>query len=189
MDMSEETAPALAELLAADLDGSFELLVTEHQDAVFTAALRWSGNRQAAEDVAQDTFLRAYSALGRYTAARVRELRLRPWLLAIALNVFRNELRSAGRRPATRPLAQGERLIATDGAAPEDTAGALLLGLPEEQRVPVVLRHVIGLGYEEIAEVLGRPSGTVKAQVSRALRRLREELTSEERVDDAEVRT
>jgi RNA polymerase sigma-70 factor (ECF subfamily) len=187
MDVSERQAPT-AVLLAKDLDGSFERLVAEHQDAVFTAAFRWSGNRQAAEDVAQDTFLRAYSALGRYPATRVRELRLRPWLLSIASNVFRNQLRSAGRRPATRPLAEGDLLITVDEAGPEDGAAAILLGLPEEQRVPVVLRHVIGLGYDEIAEVLDRPAGTVKAQVSRALRRLREQLTNDERTDELEVR-
>jgi RNA polymerase sigma factor (sigma-70 family) len=182
---------AIAEGLAADLDGSFEALVAEHQDAVFTAALRWSGNRHAAEDIAQETFLRAYSALGRYPAARVRELRLRPWLLAIALNVFRNELRGAGRRPVTRPLADHDLSIGSDGRAADagdDLASALVQALPEDQRVAVVLRHVIGLGYDEIAEVLGRPPGTVKAQVSRALRRLREEVTTSERNDEMEVR-
>jgi RNA polymerase sigma-70 factor (ECF subfamily) len=188
MDVSGSATPAIAELLAEDLDGSFELLVAEHQDAVFTAALRWSGNRHAAEDIAQDTFLRAYSALGRYPMPRVRELRLRPWLLAIALNVFRNQLRSAERRPPTRPLSETD-VVATDGLGADDLAVLLLLGIPEEQRIPVVLRHVIGLGYDEIADVLGRPAGTVKAQVSRALWRLREQLTTDERIDDAEVRT
>ncbi|MDP9295666.1 MAG: RNA polymerase sigma factor [Actinomycetota bacterium] len=187
---------AIAEGLAADLDSSFEALVGELQDAVFTAALRWSGNRHAAEDIAQETFLRAYSALGRYPPGRVRELRLRPWLLAIALNVFRNELRGAGRRPVTRPLADHDLGIATDGrgagagsnAGVGDLASALVQALPDEQRVAVVLRHVIGLDYDEIAEILGRPSGTVKAQVSRALRRLRDELTTSERNDEMEVR-
>jgi RNA polymerase sigma-70 factor (ECF subfamily) len=173
-------------LLADDLEGSFALLMTEHQDAVFTAALRWSGNRQAAEDVVQDTFLRAYSALGRYPASRIRGLRPRPWLLTIALNVFRNELRSAGRRPVTRPLDDAELTIAIEGRAPDDVTGVLVLALPEEQRVPVVLRHVLGLGYEEVAEILARPVGTVKAQVSRGLRRLRSQLDEDER---AEVRT
>jgi RNA polymerase sigma-70 factor (ECF subfamily) len=186
MDVSE---PAIAEELAADLDGSFETLVAGYQDTVFTAALRWSGNRHAAEDIAQETFLRAYSALGRYPSARVRELRLRPWLLAIALNVFRNELRGAGRRPATRPLDADDLLVLDrDGGGSDDLATAIVLALPEEQRVPIVLRHVIGLGYEEIAEILGRPSGTVKAQVSRGLRRLREQLAVDEEKDRAEVR-
>jgi DNA-directed RNA polymerase specialized sigma24 family protein len=186
MDVSEL---AIAEELATDLDGSFETLVAVHQDSVFTAAHRWSGNRHAAEDIAQETFLRAYTALGRYPAARVRQLHLRPWLLAIALNVFRNELRGAGRRPATRPLQANDLLVlAADGGGPGDLATAIVLGLPEEQRVAIVLRHVIGLGYAEIAEILDRPSGTVKAQVSRGLQRLREQLAADEEADRTEVR-
>ena len=182
--MSEEPLP---DRLARDLDEAFASLVVEFQDAVYTSALRWSGNRSAAEDIAQETFLRAYSALGRYDPARVHALRLRPWLLAIAVNVFRNELRSARRRPATRALGSEELLVVDETRGPDDLATAIVLGLPEEQRVPVVLRSVLGLGYDEIAEILDRPSGTVKAQVSRGLRRLREELTTGEHTDRAEV--
>ena len=181
--MSEHPLP---DRLAEDLDSAFATLVAEYQDAVYTAALRWSGNRHAAEDIAQETFLRAYSALGRYEDERVRALRPRPWLLAIALNVFRNELRSAGRRPATRPLGADALLVVEESRA-DDLASAIVLGLEEEQRVPVVLRHVLGLSYEEIAEVLQRPTGTVKAQVSRGIQRLREQLTADERNERAEV--
>jgi len=175
-DVSEET---LRERLAEDLDGAFATLVSALQDDVYTAALRWSGNRAAAEDIAQEAFLRAYSALGRYGAERVRELHLRAWLLTIALNVFRNELRSAARRPATEPLADGV-LVVEDGRAPDDLASTIVLALPEEQRVPVVLRHVLGLSYDEIAEILARPEGTVKAQAARGIRRLRESLAEVE---------
>jgi RNA polymerase sigma-70 factor (ECF subfamily) len=186
-DVSEE---ALSERLAEDLDDAFPALVGALSDDVFTAALRWSGNRTAAEDIAQETFLRAYSALGRYEAARVRKLHLRAWLLTIALNVFRNELRSASRRPATRPLGAEELLVADGSRRSDDLASTIVLVLPEEQRVPVVLRHVLGLPFEEIAEVLGRPEGTVKAQVSRGIRRLRGSLTDERDAehDRAEVR-
>ncbi|MFL5767936.1 MAG: RNA polymerase sigma factor [Actinomycetota bacterium] len=182
--MSEGT---LSDRLAEDLDGAFAALVTELRNDVFTAALRWSGNRTAAEDIAQETFLRAYSALGRYDAARVRELHLRAWLLTIALNVFRNELRSASRRPATQPLGGGELLVVDRSRSADDLASTIVLALPEEQRVPVVLRHVLGLSYEEIAEILGRPEGTVKAQAARGIRRLRDSLTDDE-PERAEVR-
>ena len=181
--MSEETLP---DRLAEDLDGAFAALVAAIKDDVFTAALRWSGNRAAAEDIAQEAFLRAYSALGRYDAERVRKLHLRAWLLRIALNVFRNELRRASRRPATEPLADG-LLVVEGGRAPDDLASTIVLALPDEQRVPVVLRHVLGLSFEEIAEILGRPEGTVKAQTSRGIRRLRDSLTEKE-PEQAEVR-
>jgi RNA polymerase sigma-70 factor (ECF subfamily) len=182
-DVSEGTLP---ERLADDLRGAFAALVAELRGDVFTAALRWSGNRSAAEDITQETFLRAYSALGRYDAARVRDLHLRAWLLAIALNVFRNEVRSASRRPATQPLG-AEELVVVDGRGADDLASTIVLALPEEQRVPVVLRHVLGVPYQEIAEILGRPEGTVKAQAARGIRRLRDSLTDDE-PQPAEVR-
>jgi RNA polymerase sigma factor (sigma-70 family) len=183
-DVSEGTLP---ERLADDLRGAFAALVAELRGDVFTAALRWSGNRSAAEDIAQETFLRAYSALGRFDAARVRDLHLRAWLLAIALNVFRNEVRSASRRPATQPLGAEELVVVDGGRGADDLASTIVLALPEEQRVPVVLRHVLGLPYQEIAEILGRPEGTVKAQAARGIRRLRDSLTDDE-PQPAEVR-
>jgi RNA polymerase sigma-70 factor, ECF subfamily len=183
-DVSEETLP---ERLAGDLDAAFAALVAELQDDVFTAALRWTGNRTAAEDIAQETFLRAYSALGRYDATRVRALHLRAWLLTIALNVWRNDLRSASRRPTTQPIGVEELLVVDGSRAADDLASTIVLVLPEEQRVPVVLRDVLGLSFKEIAEVLGRPEGTVKAQASRGIRRLRDSLTHDQ-PDRAEVR-
>jgi len=177
----------LPERLADDLHAAFGPLVAELGDDVFTAALRWSGNRTAAEDIAQETFLRAYSAIGRYDAARVRELHLRAWLLTIALNVFRNEVRGASRRPATQPLAAEELVVADGGRGADDLASTIVLALPEQQRVPVVLRHVLGLSYAEIAEILDRPEGTVKAQAARGIRRLRDSLTDEQ-PQPAEVR-
>jgi RNA polymerase sigma factor (sigma-70 family) len=182
-----DTDPELPARLARDLDGSFEALVVLHQRLVFGLALRIVGNRADAEEVAQDTFERAYHALAGYEAERVAAMRLRPWLAQIALNLARNRVRR--RPPPARPLedGDGQPLAVAAPAADEPPALAerrterdfwaeLLAGLPRGQREAVVLRHVEGLPYAEVAEVLGRPVGTVKTHVHRGVRQLRERL-------------
>src|ERR1700716_4130539 len=79
--------------LAVDLDGHFEQLVRTYQDRLYGFALRLTGSRPDAEESTQDAFVRAYRALERYPADRRRELRLRPWLYQITLNVVRNRVR------------------------------------------------------------------------------------------------
>jgi RNA polymerase sigma factor (sigma-70 family) len=178
----------LAHRLADDLDGAFEILVRAHVDRCYAVALRLLGNGHDAEEVAQDALVRAHRALASYEEARIRELRLRPWLATIVLNLCRN--RSRRRVPASTPLAPlleagweppadaaeepGEAVMR---AAGRERLAALLLALPERYRVPVVLRHVDDLSYAELAEVLGRPEGTLKAQVHRGLALLRASLT------------
>jgi RNA polymerase sigma-70 factor, ECF subfamily len=186
--------PELPDRLARDLDGSFEDLVLVHQRLVFGLALGVVGDRADAEEVAQDTFERAYHALAGYPAERVAAMRLRPWLARIALNLARNRLRR--RPPPVRSLedGDGQPLAVPAPAAAEPAAVAergqerellagLLAGLPRAYREAVVLRHVEGLPYAEVAEVLGRPVGTVKTHVHRGVRQLRVELERrEERV-------
>ena len=91
-----DTDTALINALADDLDGSFEALVLAHQDRVYSIALRLLGDPPDAEEAAQDAFVRAYRALAGYDADRIRELRLRPWLATIVLNLCRTRL---ARRP------------------------------------------------------------------------------------------
>jgi RNA polymerase sigma factor (sigma-70 family) len=186
--------PELADRLARDLDGSFEELVRGHERLVFGLALRVVGDRADAEEVAQDTFVRAYHALAGYPAERVAAMRLRPWLAQIALNLARNRRRR--RPPPARPLEDGDgqplAVAAPAAAEPAQVAergqerellAGLLAGLPRAYREAVVLRHVEGLAYAEVAEVLGRPVGTVKTHVHRGVRLLRIQLERrEERV-------
>ena len=179
--------PELPARLARDLDGSFDELVASHERLVFGLALRVVGDRADAEEVAQDTFERAYWALAGYEAERVAAMRLRPWLARIALNLARNRLRR--RPPPARPLEDGDgrplAVAAPAAAEPAEVAerrqerdlwGELLAGLPRGWREAVVLRHVEGLPYAEVAEVLGRPVGTVKTHAHRGVRQLRVEL-------------
>jgi RNA polymerase sigma factor (sigma-70 family) len=182
-----DTRQELPARLARDLDGAFEALVRDHERLVFGLALRVVGNPADAEEVAQDTFERAYNALAGYPAERVAAMRLRPWLAQIALNLARNRLRR--RPPPTRPLEDGDGGLpmlaapaAADPAAVAERAqerdfwAELLACLPRGYREAVVLRHVEGLPYAEVAEVLDRPVGTVKTHVHRGVRLLRVEL-------------
>jgi len=174
--------------LAEDLDGTFEALVRAHVDRCHAIALRVLNNPHDAEDVTQEALVRAYRALGTYEPARIRELRLRPWLATIVLNVCRNRARRHA--PPIAPLESlaevGREPAADEALGPSATAlrtldrerlGALLAALPDRYRVPVVLRHVDDLSYAELAEVLGRPEGTLKAQVHRGLALLRASMT------------
>ena len=180
---------ALIGRLSADLDGAFPVLVEAHQDRLFTIALRVLGNRSDAEEAAQDAFVRAYRAIAGYPAERIRELRLRPWLATIVLNVCRNRVRV--RRVATTELAFEP--AAEPAADPfssrhgREVWAALLATLPPTQRVAVVFRHVDGLSYTEMAEALGRPEGTVKAQVHRGLAALRTAFIAAERREREEM--
>jgi RNA polymerase sigma-70 factor (ECF subfamily) len=175
---------ALLEGLATDLDGSFEALVRSHVDRCHAIALRVLGNAHDAEEVAQDALVRAYRALESYPPDRIRQLRLRPWLATIVVNLCRNRTRRAS-LPTTRLdalVAAGWEPVAGEADDPtgplmrtvdRERLAALLATLPDRYRVPIVLRHVDDLSYAELAEALGRPEGTLKAQVSRGLTLLR----------------
>jgi RNA polymerase sigma-70 factor (ECF subfamily) len=180
---------ALIGRLTADLDGAFPMLVEAHQDRLFTIAVRVLGDRSDAEEAAQDAFVRAYRAIAGYPPERIRELRLRPWLATIVLNVCRNRVRvrrvattelafEPAAEPATHPLSSRHG---------RDAWVALLATLPPAQRIAVVLRHVDGLSYNEISEALGRPEGTVKAQVHRGLATLRTAFLAAERREREEM--
>jgi RNA polymerase sigma-70 factor (ECF subfamily) len=184
-----DTDSPLIAALARDLDGSFEALVLAHQDRLYSIALRMLGDPRDAEEAAQDALVRAYRALAGYDVARIHELRLRPWLATIVLNVSRNRLRV--RRVATTELAfEPAAEPATDPLESRhgrDVWAGLLANLPASQRIAVVLRHVDGLSYAEISEALGRPEGTVKAQVHRGLATLRTAFLAAERREREEM--
>lgn len=156
---------------------AFERLVRDHQDRIFALSLAMTGNRHDAEEVAQDTFLRAYRALCTYPPERVQELKQKPWLNRIAINVVRNRVR--GVKPRLVELNGSEP---DHGSGPEenvlrraeiDALAARVAQLPARFREAVVLHHVQELTYEEAAETLGQPVGTVKANVHRGLKMLR----------------
>lgn len=162
------------------------MLVRGHQDRVFSLALRLTSNRGDAEELAHDVFVRAYRALLGYDPDRTRKLALRPWLATIALNAARNESRRAGRVVASDASAFGAD--PADAATARVTVARALRNLPEHQRESVVLRHVGGLTYVEIADVVDRPVGTVKADVHRGMNALRSTLGGADDHDGQENR-
>lgn len=186
--------------LITDLDDTFEALVLAHQDRLYSIALRVLGDPGDAEEAAQDALVRAYRALAGYDRVRIGELRLRPWLATIVLNVCRSRrsrgaaVRStlsldaalpADAEPRTENSA-GPAAIA-DRRAGNQAWAALLLTLPPVQRNAVVLRHVDGLSYPELAIALDRPEGTVKAQVHRGLAQLRAAYEATQRLHTEEM--
>src|SRR3954470_9020446 len=94
-----------------DADLLFPRLVRAYADDVWTTALRLTGNRSDAEDLVQEVFASAWSALSSWPAERVDALRPRPWLVTITLNAWRNGLRTASRRPRTGPLLDHDAAI------------------------------------------------------------------------------
>jgi RNA polymerase sigma factor (sigma-70 family) len=187
MSTSTEAAPRadpdaerVVGALARDLDDGFAELVRTYQGLVYAVALRTTGHRADAEDLAAEALLRAYRSLADHDRAWLESLTPRPWLLTIVVNTRRNQVRDAARRPRTDGAALPEEPVA--GPSVEERAeqaevtehlAALLARLPENQRTAVVLRHVTDLPLTEVAEVLGCPVGTAKSHVSRGLARLR----------------
>lgn len=175
--------------LAADLDRAFPAFVEAESGRIYGIALRLTGRPADAEDLAQDTLVRAYRALSAWDAGRICELAVRPWLASIVVNLARNHARSRASRPSTVSLLDE---LAHPQIRPAETPhgrldrreeaaawAARLLALPERYRAPIILRHVDGLSYEEIGEALDRPAGTVKAQVHRGIAMLRAAFNAE----------
>lgn len=181
--MTLDTVDHVNNRLARDLDDAFPDLVREMQHGIYSGVLRMVPTPADAEDVTQDTFIRAYRALAGYSPDRIRQLNLTGWIWTIALNLCRNAARTRSRRPRTVEL---DRDAFAGGPGPETLAieadenrrwSQLLGRLSPAQRSAVVLRHVVGLTYREIAEATERPEGTVKADVHRGIALLEEALT------------
>jgi RNA polymerase sigma-70 factor (ECF subfamily) len=159
---------------------AFEDLVKTYQHRVFGVGLRMLGSRAEAEEIAQETFLRAHRALGEFRG----EARLGTWLYAIASRLCLNRLAAGDRR---HPRADDETLDRLPSSV-VDAATTLerlelqsalhqaIADLPEDRRIVVALRDLEGLGYEEIAEVLGLELGTVRSRLHRARMELKAKL-------------
>lgn len=180
--MTLDTVALVNDDLARDLDRAFPGLVRELQHGIFSGVRRMVPTAADAEDITQETFIRAYRALGGYEADRIRTLNLRGWIWTIALNLSRNAARTRSRRPRTVQLDRdafsahpGPESAALDADATQEWADRLAQ-LPPAQATAVVLRHIVGLSYAEIAEATGRAVGTCKTDVHRGIAKLQETL-------------
>ncbi len=172
--------PLEADLVAKARGGNlfaFEELVKRYQRRVYAVALRIVRRHDAADDVAQETFIRAYTHLESFDLARP----FGPWICRIAANLAINRVRSPEAREEGLPDPQHE--AASTAAGPlegvlegeaQGVLAAALDRLPPEQRAVVVLRVVEELSYKDIAEALGISIGTVMSRLSRAREKLRD---------------
>jgi RNA polymerase sigma factor (sigma-70 family) len=160
-------------------EGAYEELVRMYGDIAFRTAYVFTGSAPDAEDAAQDAFVKAWRALGRFR----RGAPFRPWLLQIVANEARNRRRSAGRRARLTLRVAGETTSGDAAPSPEaslladERRSGLLTAveaLPDDARDVIVCRYFLDLSEEETAAVLGVPRGTVKSRTARALERLRE---------------
>lgn len=158
---------------------AFDLLVLKYQYRLQALVARYFQDPEEIADVVQDTFVKAYRALGNFRG----ESRFYTWLYRIAVNTAKNYLVARGRRPPADDVEveSAEQLDAGDSLrdvdSPEnlflrDELEALVLraieALPEELRTALTLREFEGLSYEEIAKAMGCPVGTVRSRIFRA---------------------
>ncbi|HLU32014.1 MAG TPA: RNA polymerase sigma factor [Acidimicrobiia bacterium] len=166
----------LCHRLATDLDSAFPDFVEAMSRDIYSGLRRLAGPDEA-EDLTQEAFIRAYQALNAYDRRRIENLRLRGWFWTIALNLGRNHARARARRPI---LVELETVTSHDPEPPDSEAwDRRLAALPSVQRRAVVLRHVVGLSYDEIGQATGRPETTVRSDVHRGLEKLRNIMEAE----------
>jgi RNA polymerase sigma-70 factor (ECF subfamily) len=170
-------ASQMARVRSGDRD-AFTDLVDRHKDAVVNYLTRLTGNRDRAEDLAQETFLRLFRSAGSYTEQGL----LRGYLFRIATNLVRSEERREKRLRLLLPF-----LGRQDRAEPAASSGLLrqemhrevtaaVAQLPLRYRVPLVLHEIEGWAYADIARALGCREGTVKSRIHRGRQHLKERL-------------
>jgi len=189
--MTDALEPSDEQLVSLSKDGSldaFNSLVERYQGAVYNLCLRLIGDRGLAEDAAQEAFLSAYRAIGRFQGGSIRS-----WLLRIAANQSKDELRRRMRRGPQESLSgpghDDQPIDLPDSAESQaDYVERLALGrgiqqallsLPFEQRQAIILSDLHGYHYEEIASIAGASVGTVKSRIHRGRERLRGILLAE----------
>ena len=153
---------------------TWEAVARTHGRFLYNVAYRLTGNDDDAYDLVQEALLRVRKGLETYQPGSMEA-----WLSRIVTNVFLDEVRRRRRRPVEALPEDPERLLPSSPGADEateslpDDVQAALRRLPEEFRTAVVLCDVVGLSYEEIADALSVPVGTVRSRIHRGRRLLR----------------
>ncbi len=181
-------------------EDAFNLLVRRHQKPLINFIARFTGDKDNAEDLAQETFIRMFKAANRYKPGRAQ---FKTWMYFIAKNLCKNEIRNRGRRERY----QVDNIVSNDNSvdgnneeidliasAPADSAfqpevtlerkelrntiQKAIAELPDQYRLPLVLRDIQGLSYDEIGNILELRSGTTKSRINRARLMLKDKLKS-----------
>ena len=178
MELSE--AAAVERVLGGDSE-AFRLLVDRHSRRLFRLAYRMTGNQQDADDVVQETFLRAYKQLGHFASRSS----FGTWLHRIAVNCALDLIDSRKRRDAKVESTDDLSHIATTAASPDRVVlsaqmqremAAALTAMSGNERTAFVLRHFEGMPLEEIGQILGTRLNATKNTVFRAVKKLRQQL-------------
>lgn len=181
-------------------ESAFNLLVRRHQKPLINFIARYTGDKDNAEDLAQETFIRMFRAANRYKPGRAQ---FKTWMYFIAKNLCKNEIRNRGRRERYHVDNVVSNDNAIDGNAEEidlivsapadaafqpevalerkelrNTIQKAISELPDQYRLPLVLRDIQGLSYDEIGNILELRSGTTKSRINRARLMLKDKLKS-----------
>lgn len=183
-----EADQALVERVQAGDQEAYGLLVTKYQRKLMRLISRLVRDPAEVEDVAQETFIKAYRALPNFRG----DSAFYTWLYRIGINTAKNWLVANGRRAPTSTEVDSEEAesyeegdLLRDVDTPErlmmsrqiaDTVNAAVDKLPEDLRTAITLREIDGLSYEEIAQMMGCPIGTVRSRIFRAREAIAEKL-------------
>ncbi len=187
---SERDEKAIVERLQARDERAFNELVRQFERRVFGLVFRMLGSREEAEDLAQEVFVQVFKAIDQFRG----ESKLSTWIYRIAINLCKNRNKYLQRRHAHQqddiealgdraPMSSAKGTTAGSIARPDDMLVGLqverivqdaIQQLEEDFREVLILRDVEDMSYEEIGEITGLPSGTVKSRIHRARERLRE---------------
>jgi RNA polymerase sigma-70 factor (ECF subfamily) len=187
---SERDEKAIVERLQARDERAFNELVHQFERRVFGLVFRMLGSREEAEDLAQEVFVQVFKAIDQFRG----ESKLSTWIYRIAINLCKNRNKYLQRRHAHQqddiealgdraPMSSAKGTTAGSIARPDDMLVGLqverivqdaIQQLEEDFREVLILRDVEDMSYEEIGEITGLPSGTVKSRIHRARERLRE---------------
>jgi len=161
--LADEELAAKAQAGSSD---HFSQLVRRHTAGVYRVGYLLTGNRQEAEDIAQETFIKVYQAISRYRPG----LPFKPWLYRIAINTSRSAGRKKKSRPETTGLNENEASLtdAAESVSAELDALGVVKMLPPDYRPVVILRAVEGLSFSEISGILEMPEPTARTKFHRA---------------------
>ncbi len=176
--MSDQSDKQLVERVQRGDKRAFDVLTLKYQHKIVGLVSRYLNDADEVMDVTQEAFIKAYRALPRFRG----DSAFYPWLYRIAINTAKNHLVSRSRRPPDTDIDvdgefQGDSVVLRDVGGPENAMArdqleevifSAIEELPEELKVAVTLREFEGLSYEEIAEVMECPVGTVRSRIFRA---------------------
>ncbi len=167
---------------------AFEGEALEHAELLYNYALRMTGNTADADDLVQETYLKAYRFWDRYEQGT----NIRAWLFRILKNSYINRYRKESKEPGMVDYDEIQNVYSSIGSGVvrddtpdasfdrmlDDVVSSAVLELPEDFRTVVILCDIEGLTYEEIAEFVDRPLGTVRSRLHRGRKLLQHKLSS-----------